>query len=328
MMDSSSIVYRHLQKHEEQQALDMWYSIFKTNSGFYERYFSLDASPLYREGDTLTAWHNNILVSTVYIRRLMIRSNENDHEYLCGVICNVATVADYRRQGLSSHLVKMAIDRMEKNEFDLSMLGTEKHRHYTAFGWEQISEPNQIMIDWKTTNSLNVNSRWRSASDALSGDIELLRKIYSDKSRSYQIDRSPSTLFSHWVKWEWENDAAIICIYEHAQEHGYTLIGNPDSESNVCVLEWRAPNRHLEETLLSLAASEIRRRHGSTKTICLFALPQYMTMDQFVEWTGPVTMGTNQDAMMRNIRLPNDNYEKIKAAFSDGRAVFWSGDYC
>lgn len=323
-MDFSSIVYRSLQKHEEQQALDLWYSIFKTNSGFYERYFSSDASPLYREGDTLTAWHDNLLVSTVYIRRLRIRSNDNNHEYLCGVICNVATVTEYRRRGLSSHLLKMAIDRMEKNEFDLSMLGTEKHHHYATFGWEQIPEPNQIMIDWKVTHSLNVNSQWRSTSDALSSDVELLCKIYSDKSRSYQIDRSPSTLFSHWVKWEWENDAAIICFYEH----GYAVIGNPNSENNVCVLEWRASNRHLEEILISLAVSEIRRRHGPTKTICLFALPQYMTMDQFVEWAGPVTMGTNQDAMISNIRLSNDDYNKIKAAFTDGRAVYWSGDYC
>jgi hypothetical protein len=53
-----------------------------------------------------------------------------------------------------------------------------------------------------------------------------------------------------------------------------------------------------------------------------------MTIDQLTECAGLVKVGMHQDAMMRNIRLSNDVYEKIKAAFSDGRAVYWSGDYC
>jgi predicted acetyltransferase len=327
--DISSIVYRYLEKHEQQQALDMWYSIFKPNASFYERYFSPDASPSYQEGDTLSAWYNDKLVSTVHIRRLILRSSENNAEYLCAVICNVATVTEYRRQGLSGHLLKMAVEKMEKsNEFDISMLGTEKYHHYSALGWEQVPEPSQVMIDWKIITSSITDAQWRSASDVLSHDIELLLQIHSDKPRIYQIDRSPSTLFQHWVKWEWQNDAAIVCLYEHKEEQGYVVIGNPDSERDVCVLEWRASNGNLEQKLLSLAALEIRQRHGQTKAICLFALPQYMAIDQLTEWAGLVKLGIHQDAMMRNIRLSNNTYEKIKAAFSDGRAVFWSGDYC
>jgi predicted acetyltransferase len=327
--DISSIVYRHLEKHEQQQALDMWYSIFKVNPGCDERYFSSDASPSYQEGDTLSAWHNGKLVSTVHIRRLTLRSSENNEEYLCAVICNVATVVEYRRQGLSRHLLKMATDKMEKsNEFDISMLGTGNHHHYATLGWAQVSEPNQVMIDWKMTTSSDTDARWRSVSDVLSHDVELLLKIHSDKPRIYQIDRSPPTMFQHWVKCEWQNDAAIICLYEHEKEQGYVVIGHHDSETDVCVLEWRASNSNLEQKLLSLAASEIRQRHGQTKAICLFALPQHMTIDQLTECAGLVKVGIHQDAMMRNIRLSNDVYEKIKAAFSDGRAVYWSGDYC
>ena len=326
---SSSIVYRHLEKHEQEQALNLWDSIFKTNPGYFKRYFSREASPFYQDDDTLTAWHDNLLVSTVYIRRLKLRSRENNEEYRCGVICNVATVAEYRRQGLSRRLLRMAIDQMEKsNEFDISMLGTEKYDHYSILGWERVPEPNQVMIDWRSITSVDTNSQWRSASDVLSEDVEFLLKIYSNRPRIYQIDRSPSTLFSHWVRWEWQNDTAIICFYEHEKEQGYVVIGNPDNEKNVCVLEWRAPNSYLEQILLSLAAFEIRRRHGQTKAICLFALPQHMTIDQLVQWAGLVEVGTHQDAMMRNIRLSDDVYDKIKSAFSDGRAVYWSGDYC
>ncbi|CAF3499158.1 unnamed protein product [Rotaria sp. Silwood1] len=326
--DISSIVYRSLEKHEQQQALDVWYAIFQSNPGYHERYFSIDASPHYQEGDTLSAWHNDKLVSTVYIRRLRLRSSENNKEYLCGGIGNVATVAEYRRQGLSHHLLQMAIDKMEKsNEFDISMLGTERHSHYTGFGWEQVPEPTQIMIDWKVNTLSNTDAEWRLASDVLSQHSEILLKIYSNNPRIYQIDRSPSTLFKHWVKWEWHNDEAIVCLCEHEEAQGYVVIAKPDSERDVCVLEWRAPNVNLEQKLLSLAAAEIRKRHGPTKTIVLFALPQYMTIDQLTEWAGSLQIHTNEEAMIRNIRLPTDVYEKIKSAYCDCRAVCWTGDY-
>ena len=133
--DLSSVVYRHVEKHEQQQALDMWHSIFHNTPRFCERYFSTDASPHYREGDTLGAWYNDRLVSTVYIRRLILSSREEHHEFVCGGIGNVATVAEYRRQGLSRHLLKMALEKMRaSHEFDICMLGTEKHEHYLTLG--------------------------------------------------------------------------------------------------------------------------------------------------------------------------------------------------
>ncbi|CAF2637223.1 unnamed protein product [Rotaria sp. Silwood2] len=326
--DISSIVYRPVEKHEQQKAFDLWCPTFKTNSDVEERYFLPDTSPRYQEGDTLGAWHNDKLVSTVHIRRFTLRSSENNEEYLCAGIGNVATVAEYRRQGLSRHLLQMAVDKMEEsNEFDISMLSTGKPSHYASFGWEQVPEPTQVMIDWKTITSSSTNVEWRSASDVLCQDIELMLKIHSNSPRIYQIDRSPPSVFQHWVKGRWQNNAAIVCLYEHEQEQGYVVIGKPDSEKDVCVLEWRAPNMKLEQKLLSLAAAEIRQRHGSTKPIHLFALPQYMSIDELTEWAGSVQIGINLDLMMRNIRLPTDVYEKIKTAYSNGHAVFWSGDY-
>ena len=326
--DISSVVFRHVEKHEQQQTLDIWCAIFKTNRDLEERYFSSNTSPRYQEGDTLGAWHSNKLVSTVHIRRFILQSRENNEKYLCAGITNVATVAEYRRQGLSRHLLQMAVDKLENsNEFDMSMLGTRKPSHYAAFGWEQVPEPTQVMIDWRKIGSSNINVEWRSASNDLCHTSELLFKVHSDNPRIYQMDRSPLTVFQHWVRARWQNNAAIVCLYEQDKKQGYVVIGQPDSEKDVCVLEWRAPCMSLEKTLLSLAAAEIRRRHGSTKYIHLFALPQYMSIDELIEWAGPVQIGINQDIMMRNIQLPISVYEKVKTAHASGHAVFWSGDY-
>ncbi|CAF2867638.1 unnamed protein product [Rotaria sp. Silwood2] len=326
--DISSITYRRVEKHEQQQVVDLVCPIFKTNPDMEKSYFSLDASPCYQEGDTLGAWQNDKLVSVVHIRRLALRSNETNEKYSCGGFGNVATVDKYRRRGLSRHLLRMAIDRMEKNnEFDISMLSTEKPNHYTVLGWESVPRPSQIIINWKNITSSSINAEWRSASNISSEDIELLLKIHSNNPRIYQIDRSPSTLFQHWVKKRWQNNAAIVCLYEHEEEQGYVVIGKPDSEKDICVLEWCAPNFNLETKLLSLAAIEIRQRYGSTKPICLLALPQYMKIDELTEWAGPLQIKISKDLMMRNIRLPKEVYEKIKLAYSEGRAVFWIGDY-
>ena len=326
--DSSLLIYRHIKKHEQQQAIDMWCSIFKTNADLEGRYFSSDTSPDYQEGDTLGAWYKDKLVSTVHIQRLILQSSDKNHKYICGGISNVATLPEYRRQGLSRHLLKFAISKMEmNNEFDISMLGTGIPSHYAPLGWEHVAQPAEVMINSKTITSVSIDVKWRSASAILSNDVENLLQIYSNNPRIYQIDRSPSTRFQHWVKWEWESNEAIICMYEDEQEQGYVVIDNPDSEENIRVLEWRASNLNLEQKLLSLAAIEIRRRHESTKLVHLFALPQYMTIDQLMKWVGPVQNSFNSDIMMRNIRLPNDVYEQIKAAYVDGRAIVWSGDY-
>ncbi|CAF1125671.1 unnamed protein product [Adineta steineri] len=327
-IDISSIIYRYVEKHEQQEAIDLWCPIFKTNPDMEKSYFSLDASPNYEKGDTLGAWYNDKLISTLHIRRLTLFSNENNKKYLCGGITNVATREEYRNHGLSRHLLQMAIEKMEKsNQFDLSMLGTGRPNHYSVFGWEQVPQPIKIIIEWKTISLLNIDVVWRPISDLSSKDYELLHKIHSNNPRIYQIVRTPFTLFQHWVKMRWESNSAIVCLYKHEEEQGYVVIGKSDNEADICVLEWQAPNRNLEQKLLSLAAAEIRQRYGSEKVISLFALPKYMTIEELSEWSGPLQIGINQEIMMRNIRLPKEIYEEIKINYSNGSTVFWSGDY-
>ncbi|CAF4283372.1 unnamed protein product, partial [Rotaria sordida] len=54
----------------------------------------------------------------------MILRSDNNQTYLCGVISNVATLAEFRNQGLSRQLLQQAINKMEQEAFDISLLGT------------------------------------------------------------------------------------------------------------------------------------------------------------------------------------------------------------
>ncbi|CAF1077830.1 unnamed protein product [Adineta ricciae] len=291
--DVSSIIYRSVAKHEENQALEIWCSIFNNPVDLEER--------------------------------LILESSEDGRQYVCAGITNVATRDEYRRRGLSRHLLQMTIDKLDQsNEFDLSMLGTGKVNHYERFRWEQVTQPIRVIIDWQIHASSHENIQWRPVSDLSYEDIELLCKMHSSHRRIYQMRRSPCSIFYHWVKRRWEKSAAIVYLDE---DKGYVVIGNPENEEDVGVLEWRASNFDHEQKLLSLAVNEIRQRYGLTKRIQLFTLPQYMTIEQLTNWAGPVQVGTNYDIMMRNIRLPPGIYEQIKNSFSNGHAVFWSGDY-
>ena len=325
--NNTSVIYRPVKNHEQQQAIDVWYTVFQTHPGYFERYFTKEASPHYQEDDTLGAWINEKLVSVVHIRRLYIRSRDDNTEYLCGAIANVATLEEYRQRGYSRNLLRMAITEMEQSEeFDISILGTGTPNHYSVLGWKQISLPSPISIEWNHFSSSEDNSQWYSINDIISSNYQLLLDIHSNKPRTYQFNRSPRTMFQEWTGWNWWKEDAIVYILREVQQ-GYVVITKPDHVDDVYVSEWRASNVDTEIKLLKSAANEIRRRHPQIKTIRFHTIPQYISLEELEQCGGTVTVGKNVHTMIHNIRLPNETLEKIKAAYLSGHATFWEGDY-
>ncbi|CAF1008610.1 unnamed protein product [Adineta steineri] len=322
-----SVIYRPVEKHEQQQAIDLWYIVFKPPPGYFERYFNKEASPRYQEGDTLGAWINEKLVSAVHIRRLNIRSRDDNTEYLCGAISNVATFEEHRKHGYSRNLLQMAITKMEQsNEFDISTLTTGVPTHYSALGWESISLPSPISIHWNYFSSSCDSNQWNSVNNISSSNYQLLLDIHSNKPRTYQYNRSPVNVFQYWTGWTWKRDNAIIYSLQDAQQ-GYVVITHPDNVDNINVSEWRALNVDAERKLLKAAANEIHRRHSQIKIIRFHTAPQYMSLEELEQWAGAVTVSKNDRTMIRNIRLSHEILEKIKAAYLSGHATFWQGDY-
>ncbi|CAF2905962.1 unnamed protein product [Rotaria sp. Silwood2] len=325
--NNTSVIYRPVEKHEQQQAIDVWYKVFKTQPGFFERYFNKEASPHYQEGDALGAWIDGQLVSAIHIRRLYIRSRDDNTEYLCGAISNVATLEEHRKHGYSRHLLRMAITKMEQSgEFDISVLGTGRPNHYSVLGWEQISLPSPISIEWSHFNSSSDNNHWYSTNDILSSNCQLLLDIHSNKPRTYQFNRSPLSMFQYWIGWNWGKEHAIVYLLRDVQQ-GYIVITKPDNVDDIYISEWRASNVDVERKLFKLAANEIRRRQPQTKIIRFHTVPQYMSLEELEQWAGTVIVSKNDHTMIRNIRLSNEILEKIKAAYLSGHATFWQGDY-
>ncbi|CAF3788096.1 unnamed protein product [Rotaria sp. Silwood1] len=222
----------------------------------------------------------------------------------------------------------MAIEKIEQSgEFDVSILRTGIPKHYSILGWESLSMPTPVIMEWKNFDPTISNIKWRSASEVFSSDRELLLELHTSNPREYQFDRSPSTMFEHWIDWQWQQNNAIVHIC-HEVEAGYVMISKPDNVNDVYVSEWRAPNIDVERKLLKLAAEEIRRRqHQQTNVVRFHGLPQYMSVDELKRWGDAVQIQTNERTMIRNIRLPTETIEKIKTAYIEGSAAFWPADF-
>ncbi|CAF0866437.1 unnamed protein product [Adineta steineri] len=323
----SSITYRPVVKSEQSKAIELWQTVFEPKEdGYFERYFLSTASPSYQEGDTLGAWSdNNLLVSVVHIRRMILKSATNE-TFLCGVISNVVTLAEFRNQGLSRQLLMQAIEKMKRENFDLSMLGTGRSHHYLPLGWEPIKNRIEYVINtFNDSSSINYEGSWISASSFSSYDQ--LFEIYSINPRSYQFDRCSPLTFEHWIGWHWQQDFAYIYILP--DRTGYVVINQKDGKGcDPCIAEWRAIDIDSETILLKIAATEIRRRYRRN-TFLLHTFPQYTTL-KLLEWDNKnLLFEQNEDTMIQNIRLPDDTFRTITAAFEaeDGKATIWPGEY-
>ena len=326
-LHETSITYRSVAKNEQVEAIELWKIVFEPKGdGYFERYFLSTASPHYQEGDTLGAWSNNdLLVSVVHIRRIYLRSANNE-TFLCGVISNVATLTEFRYQGLSRQLLQQAIEKMEREGFDLSTLGTGRSTHYLPLGWEPVKTRIQYVINVSDPIFCsNPETSWIPTS-SISFYDDLL-EIYSTHPRVYQFDRYPSSIFEYWIGWHWQEDLAHIFVLPN--KRGYVIISQPDGKDcDICVSEWRAFDIDAETTLLNMAAAEIRRRYRRNSFL-LHTLPQYTSL-KLLGWDRDKLISEqNEDVMIRNIRLPNDKFREIKATYEkeDGKATFWPGEY-
>jgi predicted acetyltransferase len=254
-----------------------------------------------------------------------LRSSNNE-AFLCGVVSNVATLEEFRNRGLSRQLLQQAIDKMEREGFDLSTLGTGRSNHYSLLGWQPINTRIQYVIHIPDNiSSSNQQMSWISASSI--SFYDQLFELYSIHPRPYQFDRCSPAMFEHWIGWHWQENAAYICMLPNKK--GYIVISQPDGKDyDLHVSEWRAVDLDTEVILLNMAAEEIRRRYHRNSFL-LHTLPQYTSLKSLGWENSDLVFEQNEDIMFRNIRLPDNIFQEIKIAYEaeNGKATIWPEEY-
>lgn len=300
---------RPLTSTEQGAALHLWQSVFETPPGFFERYFEADSH--FQLGDTLGIWDGDLLVSAVHLCR---RSAAwGGATLLCGGIANVATLPDYRKQGLSRQILREMIAKMEREGFAFSLLGTGTHGHYAALGWERAHRP-QANLKFHT-GQVASEAAWQSVAQSAN-----LMPLYASSPRTLQFSRD-ALYFDGWVQWSWQQSKAVIGVLGDC---GYLVLSFPASIGEaVSVSEWRADKEETERQLFQAAIASAEQKGHSE--LWLEAWPQYLSREE-LETFGEVRRYAEGDTMIRNVSLSTEEYAQVAEAYRIGAATWWPGD--
>ncbi len=300
---------RPLNLSEQGAALRLWQSVFETPPGYFERYFETDSQ--YQLGDTLGIWDDSLLVSAVHLCRRPAAWGESP--LLCGSIANVATLPDYRKQGLSRHILREMVAKMEREGFAYSLLGTGTHGHYAALDWERAHRP-QVTLAFALAQATSEAS-WQKV-----GSASDLQPLYDFAPRPLQFRRD-TQYFNDWVQWVWQQSKAVYCAFD---DRGYLVLSIPARvDEAVSVLEWRARDEETERQLFQTAIALAEQKGHSE--LWLEAWPQYLSRES-LETLGEVKRYAEGDTMIRNVSLSNEEYAKVAEAYRSGAAAWWPGD--
>ena len=131
---------RAARRNERDQVLDLlalWYN----DREFFARYNQID--PTFRDELCLVARDGGCLVSTVQIFDRAI--NLDGHAVPMGGIGSVFTLEEYRHKGVASALMRLAVDTMVGEGFEVSLLFAERLTFYNQFGWREVERKFSIL---------------------------------------------------------------------------------------------------------------------------------------------------------------------------------------
>src|SRR6266478_4808158 len=128
---------KHSERDEVLDLLSLWYN----DREFFARYNQLD--PTFRDELCLVAHDGQRLVSTVQIFDRAI--NLDGQSVPMGGIGSVFTLEEYRHKGVASALMRLAVDTLVREGFEVSLLFAERLTFYNQFGWREVERTFSIL---------------------------------------------------------------------------------------------------------------------------------------------------------------------------------------
>ncbi|HEY6395394.1 MAG TPA: GNAT family N-acetyltransferase, partial [Candidatus Binataceae bacterium] len=130
---------RPSERDEVLDLLALWYD----DRAFFARYNQND--PSFRDELCLVARHDGALVATVQIFDRAV--NLAGQRVPTGGIGSVFTRSDFRHQRVASALMRLAVETLERERFELSLLFAERLTFYNQFGWREINRKFSVLAN-------------------------------------------------------------------------------------------------------------------------------------------------------------------------------------
>jgi len=163
------------------ELLGHWYN---DRGDFFARYNHND--PRFRDELCLVARDGERLVSTVQIFDRAV--NLDGQSVPMGGIGSVFTLEEYRHKGVASELMRLAVDTMVREGFEVSLLFADRLTFYNQFGWREIERKLSILA---AAASLNVRDRFVIDSFETERDLAEIADDSSWVQRALQRDGRP-----------------------------------------------------------------------------------------------------------------------------------------
>ena len=167
----------HNERDEVLELLGHWYN---DRGEFFARYNQND--PGFRDALCIVARDGGRLVSTVQIFDRAI--NLEGQSVPMGGIGSVFTLEEYRHKGVASALMRLAVDTMMREGFEVSLLFAERLTFYNQFGWREIDRKFSILA---AAAGLNVPDRFVIDSFETERDLGEIAAIHGGYSGRFNV---------------------------------------------------------------------------------------------------------------------------------------------
>lgn len=251
--------------------------VFPVGRDYFERRLVHDST--YDPKTTWVATVDGTIASTVQIFPFSIRVEET--ELKVGGIGSVATLPDYRGQGLSQGILKQISHWMKEQEYDLSLLFAAITPFYEKSGWNIVPEPYyELKID--SIPALDEPSAYRIVPYE-HGHAEPHAQIYEqfNKNRTYSVVR-PASYWTDRHNWQqWEKTIAFT-----AEKNGvpvaYMYLSEPQEQvvqmEELCYLPGE------EQAAYALLRAGVKHIKGKAKTLQAKLPDDHIVLPAFREW--------------------------------------------
>jgi predicted N-acetyltransferase YhbS len=165
------------ERDEVLELLGRWYN---DRGEFFARYNHND--PGFRDALCLVARDGGRLVSTVQIFDRTV--NLDGQSVPMGGIGSVFTLADYRHKGVASELMRLAVDTMAREGFEVSLLFAERLTFYNQFGWREIERKFSILA---AAASINAPDRFVIDSFEAERDLAEIAEVHRGYSGRFNV---------------------------------------------------------------------------------------------------------------------------------------------
>jgi GNAT superfamily N-acetyltransferase/L-amino acid N-acyltransferase YncA len=184
---------RSLQESEREECLALWNTVWPGDGdGYFRRYFYGDVEwlPYYTRVGVL----DGRLVSAVQICKRTVACG--DYRLTMGGIANVATLPEFRGHGYNTRCLQSAIEVMEADAMDFSLLFTGINGYYAREGFDTIMRRGRSGTIRADVTPASGDYTVREAEPA---DVEAIYRIYDsyNRERPIAVQRTPA----YWRDW-------------------------------------------------------------------------------------------------------------------------------